>query len=175
MNMFPVIPAMVVLYATAEAILKFAKPSPDAPPTTGYSWERSSAGPETTDVSQFSVLVGFAFSQLQIEQFFAAANSIYAGVSNSGFDYWNSCFANEVTETTMYATLQKLLKDFTTMVAVFPYFWKFCAVGFRRVEYFVFLKFFGQSGLEGLAIKLFVRLTMFFLGLFESILCLLRE
>ena len=163
------IQALVVLYLTAEVILKFAKPSPDAPPTT--------VGPEPSDSS---VLWppwhnGFFYSEVQVEQFCAAVGSIYAGVSNSAYDYWNSCFANEVTETTMYATLQKLLKDFTTMVAVFPYFWKVCAFGLRRVEYFVFLKFFGLSGLEGLAIKLFVRLAMFFQGLFESILCLLRE
>ena len=135
----------------------------------------TTAGPKTTEPSDSYVLWppwhnGFFYSEVQVEQFCAAVGSIYAGVSNSAYDYWNSCFA-----TTMYATLQKLLKDFTTMVAVFPYFWKFCAFGLRRVEYFVFLKFFGQSGLEGLAIKLFVRLTMFFLGLFESILCLLRE
>ena len=158
--MFPVIQAMVVLHAVAVTMLSFSESSPDAPPTT--------AGPETTDASQFFVLAGFAFSPVQIEQFFADAKFIYE-------KYKPVWVANEVTETTMYDTLQKLFKEFTTMVAVFPYFWKVCAFGLRRVEYFVFLKFFGQSSLEGLAIKLFVRLTMFFLGLFESILCLLRE
>ena len=162
-----VMPALVVLYATAEAILKFAKPSPDAPPTT--------VGPEPSDSS---VLWppwhnGFFFSPVQVEQFFAAVGSIYAGVSTSAYDYWDSCFANEVAETTMYATLQKLLNDFTTMVAVFPYFWNVCGVGLRQVEYFVILKIFGQSSLEGLAIKFCVKLTMFFLGLFEQMMCLL--
>ena len=132
--------------------------SPDAPPTT--------AGPETTDESQLSVLVGFVFSPVQIEQFFVDVKFIYE-------KYKPVWVANEVTETTMYATLQKLLKDFTTMVAVFPYFWNVCGVGLRQVEYFVILKIFGQSSLEGLAIKFCVKLTMFFLGLFEQMMCLL--
>ena len=137
----------------------FMGPSPDAPPTT--------AGPETTDASQFFVLAGFAFSPVQIEQFFADAKSIYE-------KYKPVWVANEVTETTMYDTLQKLFKEFTTMVAVFPYFWNVCGVGLRQVEYFVILKIFGQSSLEGLAIKFCVKLTMFFLGLFEQMMCLLR-
>ena len=115
-----------------------------APPTTGYSWERSSAGPETTDVSQFSVLVGFAFSPLQIEQFFAAANSIYA-----------------------------VHKEFTTMIAFFPYFWKICGFGFRRVVEFVFLKFCGQSGLKLRAIEFFLKKKECFQKLFKAILYLL--
>ena len=138
----------------------------------------TTAGPKTTEPSDSYVLWppwhnGFFYSEVQVEQFCAAVGSIYAGVSTSAYDYWDSCFANEVTETTMYATLQKLLKDFTTMVAVFPYFWKVCAFGLRRVEYFVFLKFFGQSGLELLVIKFFLRLTRFFLKLFEPMLYLL--
>ena len=131
----------------------------------------TTAGPKTTEPSDS--YDGFFFSPVQVEQFFAAVGSIYAGVSTSAYDYWDSCFANEVTETTMYATLQKLLNDFTTMVAVFPYFWNVCGVGLRQVEYFVILKIFGQSSLEGLAIKFCVKLTMFFLGLFEQMMCLL--
>ena len=116
----------------------------------GFPNEESAAVPDTTPVNQYS--------------------HFYAYV----VEYWNSCLANEVTETTMYDTLQKLYKEFTTMLAVFPYFWKVCAFGFRRVVDFVFLKYFGQSGLKVLAIKFFLRLTMFFLELFEPILCLLR-
>ena len=140
----------------------------------------TTAGPKTTEPSDSYVLWppwhnGFFYSEVQVEQFCAAVGSIYAGVSNSAYDYWDSCFANEVTETTMYATLQKLLNDFTTMVAFFPYFPTFCAFTFRQVVEFVILKYFGQSGLVLLAINFFLRLTMFFLELFEPILCLLRE
>ena len=153
----------LILHGTVQEIWDFAKPSPDAPPTT--------VGPEPSDVSVLwpSWHNGFFYSEVQVEQFCAAVGSIYAGVSNSAYDYWNSCFA-----TTMYATLQKLLNDFTTMVAFFPYFPTFCAFTFRRVVEFVILKYFGQSGLVLLAIKFFLRLTMFFLELFEPILCLLR-
>ena len=158
MNMVPVFQALVVLHAVAVTMLSFSESSPDAPPTT--------AGPETTDESQLSVLVGFVFSPVQIEQFFADAKFIYE-------KYKPVWVANEVTETTMYDTLQKLYKEFTTMIAFFPFFWKICGFGFTRVVNFFFLKYFGQSGLELWAIKFFLRLTMFFLELFEPILYLL--
>ena len=145
----------------------------DAPPTPGYSWERSSAGPETTDVSQFSVLVGFAFSPLQIEQFCAAANSIYAGFSNSGFDYWNYWFAKQVQEISMYDKLQKLYQEFETMIAFFPHSWTFWKIMLNQVLNVVFSKYFGRARLQVFLINKFLTLAKLFQKLFEQIVILL--
>ena len=153
----------------------FMVPSQEAPPTTtsgessyGYPWEWSYAMPETTDKSQFYVLMGHAFSPLQIEQFCADAKFIYE--KYKPVNYW---FANEVQEISMYDKLQNLYQDFETMIAFFPYFWQIWAIMLNRVVNIVFLKFFGQSGLELLVIKFFLRLTRFFLKLFELMLYLL--
>ena len=167
---------MVVLYATAEAILKFAKPSPDAPPTPGYSWERSSAGPETTDVNQFYVLVGHAFSPLQIQQFCADAKSIYAEympVMPGRFDYWNYWFAKEVQEISMYDKLQNLYQDFETMIAFFPLFWKIWEIMLTQVVNAVFSKYFGRARLQVFLINNFLKLAKLFQKLFEQIVILL--
>jgi len=145
-----------------------------APPTPGYSWEQSSAGPETTDVSQFSVLVGFAFSPLQIEQFCAAANSIYAGFSNSGFDYWNYWFANEVQEISMYDKLQNLYQDFENMIAFFPLIWKIWETMLMQVVKAVYSKYFGRARVQLFVINNLVRWIPIFVRLFEKIMYLLR-
>ena len=144
-----------------------------APPTPGYSWERSSAGPETTDVSQFSVLVGFAFSPLQIEQFCAAANSIYAGFSNSGFDYWNGWFANEVQEISMYDKLHNLYQDFENMIAFFPLIWKIWEIMLMQVVKVVYSKYFGRARVQLFVINNLLRCTSIFVRLFEQMVCLL--
>ena len=128
-----------------------------APPQTTYAWAWSYVMPETTDVNQFYVLVGNAFSPLQIQQFCADV-----------VEYWNSCWVNEVywrravQEMSMYDKLQS-----------FPYFWRICRFGFRRVVEFVFLKFCGQSGLKLRAIEFFLQKKECFQQLFKAILHLL--
>ena len=175
MNMFPFayILSAMILHGTVQEIWDFAKPSPDAPPTPGYSWERSSAGPETTDVSQFSVLVGFAFSPLQIEQFCAAANSMYAGFSNSGFDYWNDWFAKEVQEISMYDKLHNLYQDFENMIDFFPLIWKIWKTMLMQVVKAVYSKYFGRARVQLFVINNLVRWIPIFVRLFEQMVCLL--
>lgn len=136
----------------------FMVPSPDAPPTTtsgessyGYSWEWSYAMPETTDKSQFYVLMGHAFSPLQFQQFYVDAKFIYE--KYKPVNYW---FSKEVQEISVYDKLQNL-------------FWEIMLI---QVVNVVFLKFLGQSGLELLVINC-LRLTKFFLKLFEPMLYLL--
>ena len=178
-----VMPALVSMYAVAVTMLSVMKPSQDAPPTTtsgessyGYTWEWSSAVPETTDVNQFYVLVGHAFSPLQIQQFCADAKSIYAEympVMPGRFDYWNYWFAKEVQEISMYDKLQNLYQDFETMIAFFPYFWKIWEIMLTQVVNVVFLKFFGRARLELFLTNIFLRLTKIFLRMFEQMLYLL--
>ena len=116
-----------------------------APPQTTYAWAWSYVMPETTDVNQFYVLVGNAFSSLQIPQF------------------WNSCWVNEVywrravQEISLYDKLQSFL----------PYFWRICGSLFRRVVEIVFWNFCGQAGLKLRAIE-FLRYLWF--SLFKVIL-----
>ena len=104
-----------------------------APPQTTYAWAWSYVMPETTDVNQFYVLVGNAFSPLQIQQFCADV-----------VEYWNSCWVNEVywrravQEMSLYDKLQSFL----------PYFWRICGSLFRRVVEIVFCNFCGRAGLK---------------------------
>ena len=144
-------PAMFVLHAVAVTMLSVMKPSQDAPPTTtsgessyGYHWEWSYA---TTGVTQYSHFYAYAVK------------------------YWNSCLANEVHEMSMWDKLHKLYQHFETVIPGFALLLNFWGgYPFRAV----FLKFFDQSGLKLLAMKLFLRLTIFCLQLFEKIMYLLR-
>ena len=138
----------------------------DAPPTTtpvessyGYPWEWSWGGPETTDKSQFYVLVGHALSPLQIQQFYAAA--------------WNYWVANDVQEISMYDKLHNLYQDFENMIAFFPLIWKIWEIMLMQVVKAVYSKYFGRARVQLFLINNLLRLTQIFIRLFEQIVCLL--
>ena len=114
----------------------------------GFPNEESAAVPDTTPVNQYS--------------------HFYAYV----VEYWNSCLANEVQEMSMWDKLHKLYQHFETVIPGFALLLNSWGdyVFFRAV----FLKFFEQSGLKLLVMKLFIKLTIFGLQLFEKIMYLLR-
>ena len=171
MMVLPFAAPIVVMCAHVLGVMvytDFMVPSPDAPSSYAYLWEWYYAVPETTGVNQFYVLVGHAFSPLQIQQFCADAKSIYE--KYMPVNYW---FAKEVQEIEMYDKLQNLYKDFETMIAFFPLFWKIWEIMLTQVVNAVFLRFFGRARLELFLTKIFLRLTKIFLRLFEQMLYLL--